>query len=185
MNQAEATAVIGFLSRAGLVRIMEGQGDVWADVLPDIRADDAVVVARQLGRTNIGADRWVTPGDIRAGVNELRRQRHLAADKQGALTLGPPETIDPTRPALEQAWRRAFNAAIGDGADVAGADVIACAEVHATRAAIGTRDAAALIDAEAAAERRIPRRSEITPERVREIRATARTVPTQREGIEL
>lgn len=86
MNRTEAANVIAYLNRAGLVGALEGQSAVWADALSDIRAEDAQEAARQMARNRTSAERWVTPGDIRALVRSIREDRAM----RGAAHVGPP-----------------------------------------------------------------------------------------------
>lgn len=123
MNNTEAVALIGLLNRAGLVGAMEGQGAVWADALSDITANDALEVARGMVRNRTSAERWVTPGDIRAGARAVRAARLVQAERDSALLLPPPATDD-VRAEVE--WTRAYRRALGDGLTAEDADVRAC-----------------------------------------------------------
>lgn len=122
MNRTETTELITYLNRAGLVGAMEGQAAVWADALDDVRLDDVEEVARRITKTHTGRDRWVTPGDIRAEIRLLRKERTATA-----VPPAPPAAIanDVAR-TLE--WQRTWIRRIGDGATDSEATRLACAE---------------------------------------------------------
>jgi hypothetical protein len=162
MNQTEALTLVGYLNRAGLLQALEGQAPVWADALDDVAINDARESARALAKTTA---RWVTPGDIRAGVKTLVRQR-----VQDLQIPAPPESIHPDDTATERAWVRAYVAAIGAGQTPDVADVTACASVAVTRPLIDAapRPVAELVES-VASTTRIPRTPAVTPTRVREI----------------
>lgn len=81
MNHTETVQLIAYLDRAGLVQALDGQAAVWTDALDDVAYADAHQVARRLVRERTSRDRWVTPGDIRAGVREL----HAAQPAEHAI----------------------------------------------------------------------------------------------------
>lgn len=93
MIQTEAQSLIAYLNRAGLVGAMEGQSAVWADALPDVDFEDAKEAARTLVRTRTSDQRWVVPGDIRAGVRAIVKVRAEAALDPAAVP-----DADPDRP---------------------------------------------------------------------------------------
>lgn len=127
MNQREATMIVGWLNRGGLLWAMEGQGEVWADALQDVPFETAFEVAKTMVRERTSTSRAVVPADIRAKVEEIRKQRIavMAAPQ-------PPETLDGhTRREIE--WRKAYVRHIGDGLSEAEADRRACAEVGVVR----------------------------------------------------
>lgn len=72
MNHQQTATVIAYLNRAGLVGAMEGQVTVWAEALTDLDLTEVQAAAREMARTRRSTERWVTPGDVRAKVNELR-----------------------------------------------------------------------------------------------------------------
>lgn len=150
MNQTEAAVLVAYLNRAGLLQALEGQAPVWADALDDVNFTDAQTAARTIAKTTA---RWITPGDIRNGVQTIRRQRLL-----DMATPIPPESINPDDTATERAWHRAYVTAYAGGASETDADVIACRAVAVTRPAIEAipRPVLELI-AQTAATTRIPR----------------------------
>ncbi|MBD7980041.1 hypothetical protein [Oerskovia merdavium] len=74
MNEPEALNILMYLNRAGLIRMMEDQGAVWADILQNVAFKDAEAAAREIARTRLSTDRWVVPGDILALVNKTRNR---------------------------------------------------------------------------------------------------------------
>jgi len=104
----QAFELIVRLNRAGLLLAVEGQAEVWADALDDVEFDEAQVAVRALVKARSGAERWVTPGDVRAGVRDIRRARLAAA--------GPvlPD-VDPDDVAAYQARRRELVAQVASG----------------------------------------------------------------------
>jgi hypothetical protein len=114
VNQREAVQLVSYLNRAGLVPALEGQAAVWADALGDVAFEDAQEVARGLARSRTGVERWVTPGDIRAGVRDIRRAR---------LRLNPPPVpeVDPDDTRAYLAAYKAQAAGIAAGARQIGA----------------------------------------------------------------
>lgn len=76
MNEPEAITLLSFLNRAGLLRLMEDQGAVWADVLNDVTYQDAQEAAREIAKTRLSTERWVVPGDIRSLVIKTRKRRY-------------------------------------------------------------------------------------------------------------
>lgn len=115
MNRTQTVELITYLNRAGLVGAMEGQAAVWADALSDIRAEDAQTAAREFARTRKSTERWVTPGDIRGAVEEIRRER----------VLGAPSVHAPNA-ATSIEWRKAWTRLLGDGLPPAEAYQRAC-----------------------------------------------------------
>lgn len=128
MNQTEATSIVTYLNRAGLLWAMEGQGAVWADALHDVSYVTAQEVVRSMAATRTSAGRSVTPGDVRDAVRSIREAR-----LRGIKTPEPPEELD-GNPLRENAWRREYERLIGDGLTEAEADAQACAEHGVTRA---------------------------------------------------
>lgn len=151
MNNSEAVALVGYLSRAGLLQALEGQGPVWADLLDDVDFNDAKEAARRIGRARTGAQRWATPGDIREGVSQIRRER-----THNVTPAAPPRDLE-DEPRAVIAWQRTYMRAIGDGLTPEQADERACAEHHVKR--IGTehpRPVDQVVDRTARAMPRIP-----------------------------
>jgi len=109
MIKSEAVVLISYLNRAGIVLAVEDQAVVWADALPDVSFGDAQMAARAIVRDRGGADRWVTPGDVRAAVRRLRLERL-------ALCPDPLPAVDPDDVAAYQAERRRLLNAIASGA---------------------------------------------------------------------
>jgi len=122
MNRTEATQIVTYLNRAGLVGAMEGQAAVWADALEDVSYVTAQEVVRAMTKTRTSGLRWVTPGDVRDAVTTIRRDR-LAKIRP----VDPPSALDGI-PARENAWAASYRRAIGDGLDTTDAYVAACAE---------------------------------------------------------
>jgi len=125
VNTTEALKLVTYLNRAGLLQVLEDQASVWADALDGVDVFDAVTAARALAKTQA---RWVTPGDIRAGVKVIRTKRIDAADH-----IDPPECIDPADTGRLIAWRREVNASVGAGMTTAQADIAACRLLRLTR----------------------------------------------------
>lgn len=104
MNQQQAVALVSYLNRAGLLQALEGQSAVWADALDDVDFTDAQAAARTLARARTGGERWVTPGDIRAGVRDIRRAR-LRANPLPVPAVDPDDA---------RAYLAAFKAQVAD-----------------------------------------------------------------------
>lgn len=111
MNAVEVVQLLTYLDRAGVFRFVEGAEAVWGDALADLPARDVMETARVLVRSRSGADRWVTPGDVRAGVKRIRSARLAAAP-------APCPRVDPDDVAAFQAARRALIAGVAAGSDV-------------------------------------------------------------------
>lgn len=109
MNQQQATSLVMYLNRAGLLNAMEGQGAVWADALSDVSYVTAQEVVRSMAATRTTDQRWVTPGDVRAEVARIRKVRTSALG-----VFYPPAELDDDVPKAI-AWQRAYVEAIGDG----------------------------------------------------------------------
>lgn len=138
MNRMESTQLVTLLSRAGLLQPLEGQADVWAIALDDVRAVDALTAARDMIRERLGAQRWVTPGDVRHAVRRLRGRR--LADARCIEGEIPPTVLD-DQPERALAWVREYRHQIADGATPAEADARAChvLDVESERRIGGTR----------------------------------------------
>lgn len=157
MNQTEALQLVLRLNRAGILQAMEGQSSVWHEALDDVDYDDAVEVARRLVRARTGADRWVTPGDIRAGVSQIRRERTATA----TAPAPPTEIADDV--ARTMAYQRAWMRGIGDGLTPDAADQRACAEQGIHRYGIERpRPVDKVVEQTAQAMPRIPNRERET-----------------------
>ena len=107
MNAQEAASLVGYLNRAGLLQALEGQAAVWCDLLDDVDFVDARAAARDLAMVRSGADRWLTPGDIRVGVRRIRADRL-------ARTPDPLPDADPSDPAAYIAALRAGRTMVAD-----------------------------------------------------------------------
>lgn len=68
MNRTQTAAAVSYLNRAGLVGAMEGQVAVWHEALEDLAMEDVEPAVREIVRTRLSTERWVTPGDIRAAT---------------------------------------------------------------------------------------------------------------------
>lgn len=119
MNVQEAHAIVVWLNRAGLLWAAEGQAEVWADALSDVDGQTGLQAAREIARNHTSDKRAVVPGDIRALVSTIRRQR-----LQGAPSPNPPDELadDPKK---FQRWIKLRQWAIGNGMDYEAADVYA------------------------------------------------------------
>jgi hypothetical protein len=156
VNQTEALLLVTNLNRGGLLQAMEGQAAVWADALDDIAIADAIPAARRLIRYHVGADRWVTPGDIRQTIGEMRRERIEAVKS----TPAPPSELD-DNPREGQRWLLGFWRAIGDGLTEAEASSRADEELGVTRYGIERpRPVEQIVQQTADRLPRIPRREE-------------------------
>lgn len=120
MNQQQATSIVMYLNRAGLLNAMEGQGAVWADALTDVPYVTAQEVVRTMAATRTADQRWVTPGDVRA---EVKRVRKIRTDAIGAVV--PPAELDGD-PAKTITWTRSYVRAVGDGETPEAATERAC-----------------------------------------------------------
>ena len=129
MTQEEATRLLAYLNRAGLVQAVAGAGAVWHDALSDVRFEDAQAVARDMVRRP-GLS-FVTPGDFYGEVRRLRRSR--IADR---VPPAPPVELDA---AGDLRFRRVYVRALGDGATEAEADAAACGVVGVQRQAVEAR----------------------------------------------
>lgn len=135
MNRQEATNLLTYLNRAGLVGAMEGAAAVWADALPDVSYTNAQEAVREMVRTRTSDQRWVTPGDVAARVRAIRAARFDAAERDPAhVRMCPPPDLDPRG---EIAWRKAYRRGIGDGLTPTEADAAACQHLGITRPAPG------------------------------------------------
>lgn len=101
MNREQATSLIAYLNRAGLVGALEGQAAVWADALEDVDYADAQQVVRHFVATRTSDQRWVTPGDIAAGVRKVALQRL----NRGTAAEGVPDADPDDVPAYLEALR--------------------------------------------------------------------------------
>lgn len=108
MNRPESAQLLAYLNRAGVVMAVEGQAAVWADALDDVDFGDAQEAARRIVRDRTGAERWVTPGDVRRGVRDIRRARLETA-------LAPLPSADPDNVREYLAETRALRAQIASG----------------------------------------------------------------------
>ncbi|ROR97808.1 hypothetical protein EDD28_2417 [Salana multivorans] len=114
MNRIEAAKVVAYLNRAGLVGAMEGQAAVWADALHDVAYQDAQQVVRDMVRARTSRERWVTPGDVIAGIREARRWGVLESDRaRRAQQIDPPGGLTADQ---ERAWRAEYHEAVIGGA---------------------------------------------------------------------
>jgi len=120
MNQQQATSLVMYLNRAGLLNAMEGQGAVWADALSDVSYVTAQEVVRGMAATRTTDQRWVTPGDVRAEVARIRKARTSALGE-----VNPPAELDES-PRRSITWLRAYVEAIGDGESPDAATKRAC-----------------------------------------------------------
>lgn len=126
MGHAEATNVVAYLNRAGMLQAMEGQAAVWKDALWGVRYADAMEACRELVRRPGVVQ--VKPGDLLLEVRKVR-----AARRGNRVPPAPPLEL----PADAQlAFGRAYMRALGDGASEAEADAAACHVVGAVREAI-------------------------------------------------
>ena len=107
MNRAETQTIVTYLNRAGLLQALEGQAAVWHDAIGRLDFTDAQAACRALAESRTGNDRWVTPGDVRAGVRAIRARRTA-----GITPPAPPVPLDVAR---DIAWRREYVRARGDG----------------------------------------------------------------------
>ena len=152
MNEAEALTLVSNLNRAGLLPATEGQAPVWRDALSDIRYQDAVAAAKDLIRGRTGRDRWITPGDLRDGVQSLRRARIAAVP----LPAPPAALTDDVAGSLR--WQRAFIRAVGDGSPDAYAVACTATGVPPDRAVERPRPVAALIEQTASTLPSLPKK---------------------------
>jgi hypothetical protein len=110
VNKTEALKLIGILSAAGLMHVQQDQADVWALALEDIRFNDSMTAARELITHRTGAERWVTPADVRHTVRKLRNDVISRMEKD---RLPPRDLADDS--SRERQWIRAWNQGVGDG----------------------------------------------------------------------
>jgi hypothetical protein len=123
MTQEQALSLVAYLNRAGMLQAMEGQAAVWRDALEGVRYLDAQEAARSLVRRP--GLHWLSPGDLLAEVRAIRKAR--IADR---VVPAPPVELDVD---TEFRFRRAYLAALGDGASEPQADAEACKAVGVTR----------------------------------------------------
>lgn len=122
MTPIEALELVTYLNRAGLLKVVKGTSDVWADVLSHTSAEDATAAARKIASERTTENAWVVPGDVLAAVRAIRNAR-INAVLQGAEPAPPAELVDDV--ARYNEWRRGFNRALGDGRTLHDAEVIA------------------------------------------------------------
>jgi len=106
MNQQETVLLIRMVKAVKPAQAIDYElgGDIWAEILADIRLEDAktAVVAISKRTSN-----FIDPSMIRAEVQTLRNDRRRHHDP-----ITPPPGLTPTE-FLE--WSTAVNRAIGDG----------------------------------------------------------------------
>jgi hypothetical protein len=130
MTQEQATFLVTYLNRAGLVIAMEGQGAVWHDALWGVRYEDGMEAVRNIvRRPRTGL---ISPGDVLAEVRKVR-----AARIGNRVPPAPPGDI-PAEAQMD--FHRAYMQALGDGADEDQADQAACRTVGASREALPPAD---------------------------------------------
>lgn len=122
MTPIEALELVTYLNRAGLLKVVTGTSDVWADVLSHTSAEDATAAARKIASERTNENPWVVPGDVLAAVRVIRDSR-IHAVLQGAEPAPPDVLVDDVT--AYNNWRRSFNRALGDGLVLHDAEVVA------------------------------------------------------------
>ena len=131
LTQEQATGVVAYLNRAGLLQAVEGAGAVWRDALWGVRFEDAQEGCRALVR-RAGGPRFVVPGDLLAEVRKLRAGRI-----GNRVPPAPPVEL----PAEAQAeFGRVYLRALGDGASETEADAAACRALGVVRGQLPPAD---------------------------------------------
>lgn len=121
MNPLETAELLEVLHEASLVNKPRPLTvKVWCRALADVRVEDVQLAADELMAQRTSDQRWVTPGDVRARVTEIRAARFRQAGVDDPLPR-----VDPDRVVSFQAWRLAHRKAVGDGLSVPEADQIA------------------------------------------------------------
>lgn len=124
MNETQALLLITALNRAGLLHAVQGQAELWAATLHDIRYEDATQAVRDIIANRTHQERWTVPGDVIAGVRTIRNAR-LRTMLGGTEPMPPEELADDVT--AYNNWRRGFNKAVGDGHNIYDAETAAAA----------------------------------------------------------
>jgi hypothetical protein len=131
MTHEQASNIVAYLNRAGLLIAMDGQAAVWHDALWGIRYQDAMEATRNLARRPGGAH-FLVPGDLLAEVRKIRAGR-IGNRRPPA----PPEQLEPEQ---DLRFQRAYLLALGDGESENTADRAACEAVGVLRGEIPYAD---------------------------------------------
>lgn len=107
MTPIEAVKLSGYVEQmCPQQRFNEYTGDAWADLMPDIRYEDALEACKILGRKQV----FIAVAEIIAEVKRIRAKR---IDDHGPIV--PPPDLDPDDPIAYRDWWRDSLRAIGDG----------------------------------------------------------------------
>lgn len=119
MQITDTINTLAYLNRANLVGVVEGQVEVWHDVLADLQVADVTEAAKKLTRDRTSRERWVTPGDIVRIVRDIvgDRTMYIEADLQRLSPSLEEFAAMPISDAVTK-WRRIAFSAVRDGATV-------------------------------------------------------------------
>jgi hypothetical protein len=129
VNRTEAALVLAKAAAYDGRQVPPEAPQAWAEALADVDGTDAArAVVAFYATATAGYGSRIMPGDIRAGVTAIRRQR--CAD---APSPQPPAEIDPDDTRALQRYTRTYWHAIGDGATPDEADEAGCRAAGVTR----------------------------------------------------
>jgi hypothetical protein len=109
MQDYETTELVTAISQVdSRVTVNEGRTAMWHATIGDLDFADAFTVITAHYATARTGEPAIMPGDVRAGVAELRRQRLAAAPPVEELMAD----VDPDNPRYNQIWRERREAAM-------------------------------------------------------------------------